>query len=266
MREIVKPPNAKVRRVFVLPSQLNGAEYPSQNDIVETVSDYYDDNTGGPRGQLAGDLGIASFIIDNAANENSRNAGINNLRYVLPIPGLQLLNGYLINDASLGEQGLAEFERKMDRMTIVGVEKVAAVGLRPSKHELSQWTNHTVDLIYASAVPLAKDYNQAVNDFTRQIAFATLCAQYTGSLRFAVDIASRPEYSNYTIEVNCMPLGGGVFKNNPKDIAQALKIAHRAVDPPPNVRVRLLAWDAKDHDENPLRLDPELPEYAKFFK
>ena len=35
--------------LFVLPSQLNGAEYPSHEDIVYDVEDYKYDNTGGCR-------------------------------------------------------------------------------------------------------------------------------------------------------------------------------------------------------------------------
>ena len=35
--------------LFVLPSHLNGAEYPSHEDIVYDVEDYKYDNTGGCR-------------------------------------------------------------------------------------------------------------------------------------------------------------------------------------------------------------------------
>ena len=62
---------SKQRRIFLLPSQLNAAEYPhhTKKYIVTEVQDYVYDPTGGPRGQLAGDPAVAQFIIDNAANE-----------------------------------------------------------------------------------------------------------------------------------------------------------------------------------------------------
>ena len=59
------------RQIFLLPSQLNAAEYQSQDEIVERIQEYINDKTGGPRGQLAGDPAVAQFIIDNAANDNN---------------------------------------------------------------------------------------------------------------------------------------------------------------------------------------------------
>ena len=37
--------------IFVLPSQLNGAEYPGLNSIITDMDKYNSDPTGGPRGQ-----------------------------------------------------------------------------------------------------------------------------------------------------------------------------------------------------------------------
>ena len=44
MLEIQKPENAGA--LFVLPSQLNGAEYPSHTHVVKYVEEYKSDNTG----------------------------------------------------------------------------------------------------------------------------------------------------------------------------------------------------------------------------
>ncbi|CAE8675685.1 unnamed protein product, partial [Polarella glacialis] len=63
MAEIQNPDNADA--YFVLPSQLNGAEYPSERSIVGQVDDYKSDNTGGPRGQLAAHPAAAQFVLDN---------------------------------------------------------------------------------------------------------------------------------------------------------------------------------------------------------
>merc|ERR1712050_165666 len=67
MAEIQKPANEGA--YFVLPSQLNGAEYPSHTSIVKHVEAYKTDNTGGPRGQLAVHPAAAQFVLDNAAND-----------------------------------------------------------------------------------------------------------------------------------------------------------------------------------------------------
>merc|ERR1712232_1417932 len=61
---------------FVLPSQLNGAEYPHHNCIVRKVEEYKTDQTGGPRGQLAAHPAMAQFVLDNARNV-SNPGGIN---------------------------------------------------------------------------------------------------------------------------------------------------------------------------------------------
>eukprot|EP00930_Biecheleria_cincta_P007479 TRINITY_DN108699_c0_g1_i1.p1 TRINITY_DN108699_c0_g1~~TRINITY_DN108699_c0_g1_i1.p1 ORF type:complete len:210 (-),score=26.86 TRINITY_DN108699_c0_g1_i1:30-659(-) len=67
MTEIQKPENDGA--YFVLPSQLNGAEYVSNDVIIRSISEYHFDSTGGPRGQLAVHPAAGQFILDNAANE-----------------------------------------------------------------------------------------------------------------------------------------------------------------------------------------------------
>jgi hypothetical protein len=65
IEEIQKPCNGGA--FFVLPSQLNGAEYPSENTIVAHLDQYKLDRTGGPRGQLAVHPAAGQFVLNNAA-------------------------------------------------------------------------------------------------------------------------------------------------------------------------------------------------------
>lgn len=55
----------------MLPSQLNGAEYPSNDEIVTEFEEYLYDYTAGPAGQLSVHACIGQFIIDNASNNNN---------------------------------------------------------------------------------------------------------------------------------------------------------------------------------------------------
>ena len=57
--------------IFVLPSQLNGAEYLSFDTIVSSIDEYNGDPTGGP---AANSLSTRcwSVYLDNAANQEQR--------------------------------------------------------------------------------------------------------------------------------------------------------------------------------------------------
>eukprot|EP00434_Breviolum_minutum_P013419 symbB.v1.2.011826.t1/scaffold804.1/size161093/3 len=107
--------------LFVLPSQLNGAEYTSheKHAIVHSLEEYMRDNTGGPRGQLAVHPGAGQFIIDNAAENVKKPQGINAIDQLLQVEVikdfLELKNGYLaikdpkskeIEEEVLAEQGV----------------------------------------------------------------------------------------------------------------------------------------------------------------
>jgi len=59
---------------FVLPSQLNAAEYPSSQHIVRSIEEYKNDKSGGARGQLAVHPGVGQFMLDNAACEEAPRA------------------------------------------------------------------------------------------------------------------------------------------------------------------------------------------------
>merc|ERR1712086_399844 len=97
MAEIQKPESDGA--YFVLPSQLNGAEYPSPDMIVDQIEEYLYDNTGGPRGQLAVHPAAGQFIIDNAARDGNK-GGINSIDLILKCCEeagcpFELVNGYL---------------------------------------------------------------------------------------------------------------------------------------------------------------------------
>jgi hypothetical protein len=211
VHEMQAPPTPGGRhKVFVLPSQLNAAEYPSDTAIVTRLCEYLVDRTGGPAGQLAGDPGIAQFIIDNASNRSRPTMGIDNTRGMGTIRGVSLVNGYLKVDTGAD---VAQFERMLPEMTVLGVRDVPVRGLDAERSRFVK-TPHTVDLVYASAVPVGLYTNPRKTAEVRRIAGLTLLAQYTGAMRLAVERGNCDLY--------LMPLGGGVFGNEPTEIRAAM--------------------------------------------
>jgi nicotinic acid mononucleotide adenylyltransferase len=205
------------RRVFVLPSQLNAAEYPNETTdkgIVEFLRSYIGDRTGGPAAQLAGDPGVAQFIIDNACNANRPDRGINNVRLMGTIKGVALKNGYLQvqSNADVGT-----FASNLPNMTVLGVQDVPVRGLVENRYSYAEDKGLAVDLIYASAVPVER-YGNIRSPALSRIADLTLFAQYTGSMRLA---ATRGPCDLYL-----MLLGGGVFENKRANIRAAIICAY----------------------------------------
>lgn len=234
--EIAKQSNK--RRVFVLPSQLNAAEYPDHKDsaIVTDVQDYIYDPTGGPRGQLAGDPSVAQFIIDNAANKNNQD-GINNLR-CMEMKGMKIKNGYLIPSKT---PDVELFKKEIHKMTILGTEDVSVTGIVSGgydKFAVFKTMPHKVDLIYASAMPLGK-YSVPVNDQTKALANQVLLGQYTCAMKWAVQ--------RKNCELYLMPLGGGVFGNDLSKIKQAIAASFDVMKEElkqSNVEIFLIAYSA----------------------
>lgn len=224
--EIQKETTVDRRRLYVLPSQLNAAEYPSNHTqhIVTHVDEYKKDNTGGPHGQLAGDPGVAQFIIDNASNENRRN-GIDNTRGMDldTIEGVTLKNGYLQLGNTLNQSIVDEFTKRLPKMTLFGMKNVRVNGLDNNNENFVDM-NHTVDLAYASAVPVGI-YDNRDTQVNRQIATRTIYAQYTAAMRMAYQ--NTPE--TQICDLILMPLGGGVFKNSLQNIQQAIVAAYNTV-------------------------------------
>jgi hypothetical protein len=209
--EIQKP--TRRHKIFVLPSQLNAAEYPNDITIIENVDYYKYDPTGGPLGQLSADPGVAQFIIDNACNENISDKGINNVRLMGEIKGIRLQNGYLkVKD----NVDVDAFKKAIPNMTIFGIKDIPVRGLDSAMKKFVNM-EHKVDLIYASAVPYGK-YGNSNHKNVRTIAKLTLFAQYVGSMRLAI--------SRGDCELILMPLGGRFFKNALEDIKSAIISAY----------------------------------------
>ena len=216
--EIQKPSTR--HKIFVLPSQLNAAEYPFDTTIIEDVDLYKNDETGGPMGQLSAHPSVAQFIIDNACNEKRRDKGINNVRLMGKITGIRLQNGYLKVQDNVDVKA---FKDAIPNMTILGVKDIPVCGLDSNMEHFVNM-KHKVDLIYASAVPYGNletgqlTYGNSSHENVRTIAKLSLFAQYVGSMRLAI--------SRGDCELILMPLGGGVFKNAREDIKSAIISAY----------------------------------------
>ena len=237
-------------KMIVLPSQLNGAEYQSQkrDNIVKDLNEYLYDYTGGPRGQLAADPGVAQFIIDNAFNENciDENDGINNVKEMgirsyrngdnkATLGPIYLINGYLqVNDTV----DVKRFIGSLPEMTIMGVRDVPVRGLDKNYNFIKvKDPVDTVDLIYASAVPL-NSYGNPKTENVIAIANLTIFSQYLGAMRLAV------------LRGNCdlylMPLGGNAFRNNFDHIKKAISMAYNVMQSDlkgRGINVKVLVWE-----------------------
>ena len=229
--------------VFVLPSQLNGAEYTSfSNNTVKhyTLHDYLSDNTGGPRGQLACDPAVAQFILDNACRVGYPKRGINNVRMMgfdhgTTAYGIDFKNGYLLPTV---QANVEEFKKMLPNMTIVGTQNVHTNGLDPSKRTRMNRTSRTVDLVYASAAPVKGEYNPGGHTNKTEVGNIVLFGQYVCALRVAI--------ARENCDVILMPLGGGVFKNEMIDIKNAIKLAALSLQDElrgAKVNVKVLAWE-----------------------
>jgi len=216
-------------QMFVLPSQLNGAEYGNQNHIVTPESwlkDYVNDGTGGPRGQLAGDHNIAKYIVSRAANENNKH-DITTINYVRDICNnpifagkLYLLNGYLqVRDMSAHQ--IDTLGGMMSTIKLLVSENLPVSGygvdLKPKEYE-----GKTVHLAYASAIPIGADYGNPRSQTVEAVANIIMEAQYIAAFKAAKHL--------HVDELFLMPLGGGVFGNKRSDIARNIMKALKAVD------------------------------------
>jgi hypothetical protein len=236
--------------MFVLPSQLNAAEYSDRSLSKQRLekyglADYVRDSTGGPRGQLSVDLGAATFILENACNKARPDQGINNVLKmgVRSEDGIQLENGYLVVNPDADAK---KFYEKLPEMTVMGIRNIPVNGIAET-HFPDRFidANHTVDLVYASAVnpahvrfSLAVEFDYNVIKNVRAICQATLFGQYTAALRIAIDRGD--------CDVFLMPLGGGAFGNKTEDIKTAIRYAHHYLKEQieqANVKVKVLAWE-----------------------
>ena len=225
--------------VFCLPSQLNAAEYVSENRIVEILSSYLYDGTGGPAGQLAGDPGVAQFIIYNAENKNSNGMGINNVRELLEqvnkvdaVKQLILQNGYLLLQESgqihknmnidVGDDICKAFGENLNLMKLLIAQNVMMCGINRTVATME----HKVDIAYASAMPYNNYHTQrcdVTNEYVREtqknsriLAILVIYGQINLLLQYAKACSKN---------VVILPLGGGVFSNIRSDILLAILLA-----------------------------------------
>mmetsp|Transcript_38181 Transcript_38181/g.105254 ORF Transcript_38181/g.105254 Transcript_38181/m.105254 type:complete len:591 (+) Transcript_38181:53-1825(+) len=242
---------------FVLPSQLNAAEYPDEWTVVQYIEDYKSDNTGGPRGQLAVHPAVGQFLLDNAACEG-RSGGISAIDDVLDRAdaGFQLVNGYLevprLATMQERQEALAAFRREIHALRVLAVEDVPACGLSPDKRALCQ-ADHKVNLVYASAVPVQAYLNEGGDPvFQTQVAEVLLAAQYLGALRTA---AQRVAVGDRAKEVFLMPLGGGVFNNPWGSIAKGMSLAVEMLDEADREKLDIwaLTWKGNPSERQQLR-------------
>jgi len=82
--------------------------------------------------------------------------------------------------------------------------------------------NHTVNIIYASAVPMSCYVNPYTNDNLTEIANTILVAEYFGALQVAFKRGLGLKIKQC---IHLMPLGGGVFRNKQIDIMRSILIA-----------------------------------------
>jgi len=246
VQDVIQRSSTKDKMV-VLPSQLNGAEYQSQYQVVEKLQEYIGDNTGGPRGQLAADPGVAQFIIHNASNQFTIDeySGINNVRLMgvknyiglgdeKELGSIYLKNGYL---QVKEEVDLDEFIEKLPDMTIMGVRDIPVRGLN-KEYQFIKDTGATVDLVYASAVPLRSYYGNDKKPNVIKIANLTLFSQYIGAMRLAI--------LRGNCELYLTPLGGNAFKNDLNHIKAAIYKAYEHMEKDlrkNNVKVFIIVWE-----------------------
>lgn len=254
MAEIQNPEND--RAYFVLPSQLNGAEYPSPSRIVRQINAYKADNTGGPRGQLSVHPAAGQFIIDNASCADCP-TGINAIDDILKhcdevLPEtdrFELVNGYLklpmprtFDDA---EKACEAFRGRIHYLRPLVMENVCACGITPDMKAFSK-ARHKVSLVYASAVPFNSYCNRCETseqkDLHSKVAFSVLAAQYYGALKRAASRGSGQSHPRTRIFL--MLLGGGVFNNPLESIAKAMSLAAEMLTESErsSLDIRVLTW------------------------
>lgn len=236
--EIEEPDNHGA--YFVLPSQLNGAEYPSNRDgdIVKRLGDYEHDRTGGPRGQLAVHPAVGQFLLDNAANFENED-GLNSVRELLAadVDGelakhVWLQNGYLRVAPDAADDIAARYLANLGKMTYIAADNVPVDGYYYGRESASygrcgsnfdsDHPERRVNLVYASAVPIGCYTNPTKNRTLADIAYYTLVGQYFGALNHALNCQLGTQTR---VPIMLMLLGGGQFRNPLPSIVSAILCA-----------------------------------------
>ena len=195
--EIASPANAEA--LFVIPSQFNGVEYPNPNTVIRQFQDYVNDPTGGPAAQLAIHPAVGQFLLDTAFQTNTLGALLRQL------PKMRMINGYL--KVPQGQVAAADVLSNLDK-----------VGVLLMENALVKDGTHSVNMIYASGVPINAYTNLYSDDNLRLIAYYIMVAQYYAALEISTHGRSR--------KVFLMLLGAGVFNNRVcEDTIAAIKTA-----------------------------------------
>jgi len=193
---------------FLLPSQLNGAEYPDHETIITDIRDYQSDGTAGPAGQLAVDNSLGQFILDNAQNTNQ--TGIDcSLFLTSKISRLRSINGYLrVSQSFRDMSGLSD---SLGQIVTVGFTsaKVCGFNRHTNRHIKAA---HMINVIYGSALPIDSYVNPYTNDMIRKVSQLLLFAEYYGCLKAAI---VQSQKTQTVTKVYLLLLGGGVFNNDP---------------------------------------------------
>jgi hypothetical protein len=285
--------------IFVIASQLNGAEYkfPAQAKKI-TLGDYKYDPTAGPLGQLSGHPGVAKFVLDHAArnllNGNDFTSdflvinAIDRVIYdldTLGITSLTLNNGYLEVPSNLKsrkeldltdsqnppENATAIFDSFSTMLKVLESMGVPVSGLKPpGKYtEFNSEATTKVSLIYASAVPLK--YSPQINPEKSMLQYCVagfdLVAQYFGAMVSAYN-KRKKEQSQTKVKLFLTPLGGGAFKNPREMIASSVLLAYYQAqqlfsDFDAKVEVIFLVWDGIGSDDTKMSVEDE--DFSEFF-
>ena len=253
-KEITRP--SARRDIYVLPSQLNGAEYQSAEDssIVSWLSSYFHDLTGGPAGQMAVHPAIAQAIIDNAMN--SKMKGNPGFLYTRAIE-LPVKNGYMdLNKVKDGHVFL--LKKLLHLVNVLVAVNVPATGYHTRYYDKKEkrlkvvavdadtHRPNAVDLMYASAAPANGKYGSPKRGdsgyaVSVKAAKLLLFSQYVAAFQHAArsvardprygvgDYRADPDADRYWVNLRLLPIGGSAFGNNPTWIRDAILMAYSFV-------------------------------------
>ena len=242
--------------IFVLPSQLNGAEYQSLINAITDLNRYKSDPTAGPLGQLSFNPVVAQFVMDHAARTKTviTDAGRTDTDFTSPflvinaidkvieelellgITSLTLKNGYLLvpeklddgkelvltNGVKPSQTAITIFDSLSTRLKVLQTDDVPTSGLKPPGEytEFNSGSITTATPIYASAVPLC--YQSTTNAEKSMLQYCVagfdLVAQYFGAMVSAYNKGKQyGAASGKIVKLFLTPLGGGAF-NNPREM------------------------------------------------
>jgi hypothetical protein len=241
--------------IFVLPSQLNGAEYQSPTNAITDLNKYKYDKTAGPLGQLSFNPVVAQFVMDHAARTETviTDAGRTHTDFTSPflvinaidnvieelailgITSLTLKNGYLLvpeklddgkelvltNGVEPSQTSITIFDSLSTRLKVLQTDDVPTSGLKPpgENTEFNSGSRTTATPIYASAVPLCYHNTNTQKSMLQYcVAGFDLVAQYFGAMVSAYNKSKQSgDASGKRVKLFLTPLGGGAF-NNPREM------------------------------------------------